>query len=687
MENRPVWFVPGNACVSRVDASPARTLAIAPKQSFLNAGTSGSNITEEKFAIAGRARQYPRRRRYPIRFAALLIFAPLVCFSQETSPTPSPSEMEAEPIVVTATRFDIPLDQSPASASVINSEDFEQKQIERVSDALREVPGLSVVQTGTAGQLTAVFTRGLRSEHTQVLLDGIPINQGLQGAFNFADLTIDDIDRIEVVRGPQSTLYGPRALAGVIQIFTKQGTGTPGAMVAAEGGSYDTFREWGQSDGKIGNFDYSVGASRLDTDNARPNNNYRNTAAITDVGWSPNEQLRIGSLFTYSVSDTGNPNTIFDPRPIDHFFTERWLIGPHIDWRATDWWEHKFIFSYDHERQLNDPNQDGFVGPTRALFERTQIDYQNDLRPTSWLTLTSGFFYSRVNAGQERPFVLQIFGPQPTFVSDHTEEIAGFLQATLTPIENLIFVAGGRFDHFNQFGGVWTYRVAGSYKIDRTNTILHSSVATGFSPPSSQDKIFGNNFGLKPERDLGWDIGVRQELWENRVAVDLTYFHNDLSNAIGSNGLFQTLNLGAAETQGLEAELRAQPITNLLFTVSYTYLEAEKTSSKDISQLQGARLPRRPRNELYASASYLWWKKLRTVVEAKFVNAREELNFGGPNFDIEDYSFVNIAAEYEVDPHLSIFGRIDNLANEHYSEVFGFPALGRAAYGGVKVRF
>jgi vitamin B12 transporter len=527
----------------------------------------------------------------------------------------------------------------------------------------------------------------LRSEHTQVLLDGIPINQGLSGAFNFADLTVDDIDRIEVVRGPQSTLYGPRALAGVIQIFTKQGTGTPGAMVAAEGGSYDAFREWGQSDGKIGDFDYSVGASGLDTDNARPNNNYRNTAAITDVGWSPSEQLRIGSLFTYSVSDTGNPNTIFDPRPIDHFLTERWLIGPHIDWKPADWWDHKFIFSYDHERQLNDPNQDGFVGPTRALFERTQIDYQNDLRPTSWLTLTSGFFYSRVNAGQERPFILQIFGPQPTFVSDHTEEIAGFLQATLTPIENLIFVAGGRFDHFNQFGGVWTYRVAGSYKIDRTNTILHSSVATGFSPPSSQDKIFGNNFGLEPERDFGWDIGVRQELWENRVDVGLTYFHNDLSNAIGSNGLFQTLNLGAAETQGLEAELRAQPITDLLFTVSYTYLDAENTSSKDISQLQGARLPRRPRNEVYVSASYLWWKKLRTVIEAKFVNAREELNFGGPNFDIEDYSFVNIAAEYEVNPHVSIFGRIDNLANEHYSEVFGFPALGRAAYGGVKVRF
>ncbi|PYL69470.1 MAG: hypothetical protein DMF22_11160 [Verrucomicrobia bacterium] len=296
-----------------------------------------------------------------------LMTAPLISRAQEPSPTASTVEAQAEEIIVSATRFDIPLDQSPASVSVITSEDIEQKQIQRVSNALREVPGLSVVQTGTAGQLTSVFMRGLRSEHTQVLLDGVPINQGLQGAFNFADLVTDDIDRIEVVRGPQSTLYGPRALAGVIQIFTKQGEGTPTIMLSGEGGSYDTFREWLESEGKIDQFDYSIGASRIDTDNARPNNQYRNSAAIANVGWSPNEQFRIGSLFTYSLSDTGNPNTIFDPKPLDNFLTERWLIAPHIDFRLSDWWEHKLILSYDHERQLNDPNQDGFVGATRAL--------------------------------------------------------------------------------------------------------------------------------------------------------------------------------------------------------------------------------------------------------------------------------------------------------------------------------
>jgi len=122
---------------------------------------------------------------------------------------------------------------------------------------------------------------------------------------------------------------------------------------------------------------------------------------------------------------------------------------------------------------------------------------------------------------------------------------------------------------------------------------------------------------------------------------------------------------------------------------SYTYLEAEKTSSADVGAPQGSRLPRRPRNEIYVSASYLWCKKLRTTVEAKWVNAREELNrnFFGPNFDIEDYNFVNFAAEYEINPNMSIFGRVDNLTGEHYSEVFGFPNLGTAAYAGMKVRF
>ena len=395
-KNRSQFFCLGSAR----NASPGRTSRVG--FGVLQKQPSG------KPAITGRDRQNARRVRYPGRCndarsrnsIALFVIAVAtsICHAQDSSPTPPP---ESEPIVITGTRTDIPLDQAPASTSVVTSQDIEEKQIERVADALREVPGLSVVQSGAPGQLTSVFTRGLRSEHTQVLLDGIPVNQGLQGAFNFADLTTDDLDHIEVVRGPQSTLYGPRALAGAIQIFTKRGDSNPTFMFSAEGGSYGTFREAFESEGKIEQVDYSLGLSRLDTDNARPNNQYRLTSAIADIGWSPDTTLRIGSLITYSLADTGNPNTISDPKPLDNFLTERWLIGPHIDWQPVEWWDHHLIVSYDHERQLNDPNQDGFVGPTRALFERTQVDYQNDLRPTSWLTVTSGFFYGRLNAGQE----------------------------------------------------------------------------------------------------------------------------------------------------------------------------------------------------------------------------------------------------------------------------------------------
>ena len=605
-----------------------------------------------------------------------------VCRAQDAVSTPESAEL-----VISATRLPLPEDEAPASVNVITADDFAQKQTERVSDALRQVPGLSVVQTGSAGQLTSVFTRGLRSEHTQVLIDGVPINQGLQGAFNFADLTVDDIARIEVVRGPQSTVYGPRALAGVIQLFTKQGSEMPENTFSAEGGSYGTFREALSSSGKFGQFDYSLGASRLDTDNARPNNQYRLSSAVANLGWSPNDTLRLSTLVTYSLADAGNPNSLFDPKPIDNFLTERWLIAPHLDWKPSDQWEHKLVVAYDHERQLNDPNEDGFVGPTRALFERLTIDYQNNFRPVTWLTFTSGFFFSDVEAGQERPFVSQDFGPQPTFISDHTEERAVFLEVSTTPVTGLNLVAGGRYDDFNQFGGIFTYRVAGSYGFAPTNTVVHASVATGFSPPSSQDKIFGNNFGLEPEEDLGWEIGVEQIAWENRLKVAATYFHNDLSNLIGFNGLFDTLNLGAARTQGIETELQVRPTDDLLFAASYTYIDATNTGSIDISQLPGARLPRRPRHEIYAAASYLWFGKLRTTAEAKCVNAREELNFGGPNFDIEDYSFANFAAEYEVNAHLTIFARVENLTNEHYSEVFGFPALGRAAYGGFRLKF
>ena len=236
-DHRPIC--PRSARVSRLSDSPARIFGVSPKQP-----SEKTVIARCNHVCARRARNSKLYRGTQGRMGTvcLALLASSICSAQNPSPTPTLGA-ESEPIVITATRIDIPLDQSPASVTLLTSQDFEEKQIERVADALREVPGLSVAQSGTPGQLTSVFTRGLRSEHTQVLLDGIPINQGLAGQMDFADFTTDDIDRIEVARGPQSTLYGPRALAGAIQIFTKRGEGDPVFMLSSEGGSYGTFRE------------------------------------------------------------------------------------------------------------------------------------------------------------------------------------------------------------------------------------------------------------------------------------------------------------------------------------------------------------------------------------------------------------------------------------------------------------
>jgi vitamin B12 transporter len=665
-------------------------------------------------------RPFGRRSiRFVARLASPSLALAAICVQAQESAAPPPApDSEMERIVVTATRLPVPVEQSPSAVTVIGQDEFSARQIDRAADALRSVPGLSVVQSGAPGSLTSVFTRGLKSEHTQVLLDGIPLNQGLAGLFNFADLTTSGIDRIEVERGPQSTLYGPRALAGTIQLFSRRGdlenSGTaPTVTLSAEGGTFSTFREQAAVTGAIRGFDYSLAASRLDTDNDRPNNQYRLTDSLVNVGYtvprpgsapalsakdgkaftSSNRLLddgpplaRFGFLFTYSLADIGLPNTIFAPRPLDNFLTERTLFAPNVEFNPTRWWHHRLVLEYDEERQVNNPNDDGFTGPTRGQFNRYQIDYQNDIELTRWLTLTSGAFYEQTFALQRRPQVA--FGPG--YIKDFTENEAGFVQASIKPIKYLLLVAGGRYDHFNQFGDVWTYRVAGSYLFERTQTTLRSSVATGFSPPTPQDKIFGNNLNLDPEKTFGFDVGFEQGLFKNRLRFGANYFHNDLSNVIGFDQAFNTFNLGSARTQGAEAFARWEPVDGLLLRASYTYLDAEKTSSLDISAPEGSRLPRRPRQEAFVSAAYRWPRpldKLTTTLEAKFVNAREEGSFGAPNFDIEDYSVLRFLADYAVNDHVRVFGRVENLTDEQYSEVFGYPALGRAFIGGLNVRF
>ncbi len=691
------------------------------------------------------------RVRFSVRVVAAVVFgATLPIYAQEPSSVPpgagtdQPADAaQSDPgrVVITATRTPVAEDQSPSALTVLSADDLAQRQTDRVADALREVPGISVSQSGAPGQITSVFTRGLNSDQTQVLIDGIPVNQGLGGAFDFSDLTGDNIDRIEIERGPQSTLYGPRAAAGTIQLFTRRGDALDAAHpftfdASSEGGSFGTYRErlafagviglpsstastTDTKDGKdgaatvsatassVGVFDYSLGFSRLDTDNERPNNEYRNTAVVANLGFAPRALTldtlggtapRFGVLVLYSYSDASSPDTIFAPTPLDNLLTERQLYAPNIEWQLTKWWHHRLVLEYDKERQVDNPNEaDPFTGPTRGTFYRYQLDYQNDIAFTRWLTLTTGVFYENVLVNQLRPQISQAYGPEATYLKDFTSNEAVFGQVSLTPIKNLLFVAGGRYDHFNLFGDVGTYRIAGSYLIEQTGTTIRSSVASGFSPPDPQDRIFASNpAGLNPANTFGYDAGFEQGLFKNHLRFGANYFHNDLSNVIGFNSVtFATLNLGSARTQGAETFAEWEPFRDLQLRATYTYLDAVNTSGGQYGNLApGARLPRRPRNEAFFRAAYRWpgfLHSLSTSVEAKVVNGREDVTFNAlgnsQNFDLGGYTTIRLLADYGINDHLHLYGRVENLTNTSYFEVHGYPALGRGIFGGVAVHF
>lgn len=601
------------------------------------------------------------------------------------------------PVVVTATRLPLSEEESPAAVTSLRITELENRQIDSVADALRDVPGLDVVQTGTPGQVTSVFTRGLKSEHTQVLLDGIPINQGLAGAFNFADLTTTGLSRIEVQHGPQSTLYGPRALAGTIQLFSARGQGAPQGNVTFEGGSFGTFRERAAVRGSAGEFDYLLAGSRLDTDNDRPNNQYRATSLLGNFGWSPRalRNFRLGLLATYSRDDASNPGPITAPTPTDNLLTKRWLLAPNLEWRPTNAIKLRAVVTIDREEQVNDPQIDGFVGsnPTKAVFRRTQADLQGDFELTPWITLTAGGYYGRTKAEQYRPLYPADFGAP--YLTDTTESYAGFAQASLRPLPGLLLALGGRVEHFNDFGTIGTWRLAGSYVFEKLGLTLRSSYATGFAPPTPQDKIFRFNTDvLDPEKSRGFDAGFEQRLRGHRVVIGANYFYNHLSNVIGFNDFFETLNLGRARTQGVESYVRWEPVDGLRFRAAYTYLDARRTNAADISQPDGARLPRRARNTLTASASYHFLpavgsaeKRAAVGVDFRYVNAREELNFGAPNSDVADYGVARVWAHWQATPQLRVFARVENLTDKRYEEVPRYPALGRAFFAGATWNF
>ncbi len=621
--------------------------------------------------------------------------------------TPAPQTLE--PIVVTATRTSTKLREVGSSITVINSEELARRQQMPVSEILRGVPGLDVVRTGGAGQQVSVFLRGTNSNHSLVLINGIEANDPASpgAAFDFANLLTDNIERIEILRGPQSVLYGSDAIGGVINIITKKGGGRPQFSLQGEGGSFDTYKFGGSASGGSSLLNYAVSASHLETAGISSataergnteHDGYRNTTVDARFGLTPGEHFELDATLRYNNTHveldgsnalgqlTDDPNATQDA---EQFFAR----GQARLNLFQDRWQQILGLSYTRHDRRNrdalDPLTDGAF-PSRFAGEKIKIDWQNNVKLHPTNTLSFGIESEEERAASSSQF-LSSFGNSSSELPEKSVTTTGYFFQDQIRLQDRFFLTGGvRVDDHGLFGAQVTWRVVPSIVIAETGTKLKASYGTGFKAPSLFQLFdpFSGNRDLKPEESEGWDVGFEQSLWDKRMSFGSTYFHIDFDNliAFGPAPNFRSLNIGRARSQGVESFIAFRPLQDLSLRLDHTWMDAE---DQDADQA----LLRRPRHKLGFNLSYRFLNKGDVSLTVNHVGTRADIDgfdpatFAALRVRLPSYTVVNIAASYDINKMLRIFGRIENLSNETYQEAAGFGAPGVAGFGGVRLSF
>ncbi len=635
-------------------------------------------------------------------------------FTASLSWSENPSALQ--PIVVTATKLETPARQVASSVTVVTEEEIRTKQLKTVLDALRTVPAVDVVQQGGIGQQTAVFMRGANSQHTLVLIDGVQANDPISPSrfFDFAHLTTDNVERIEIVRGPASTLYGSDALGGVINIITKKGQGEPRWTISAEGGSYETHREKIGLNGGNQLVNYSLTLSYLDSNGigaaSRENGNserdgYDNLSVSSRIGLTPVDNLDLDFILRYTnaeaeIDNSGgpggdDPNFTLDSESL-YFRTQARLL------LFNDLWEQKIGFSLtDYDRQSkDDPDSARPFDSVRSSFDSSiyVIDWQNNLFLHETNTLTLGIEYEEEKGKQKDQRTFEdFFTPGTQIVSasevrERTIQTVGYyLQDQINLWDRFHTTLGVRLDDHDEFGTRTTYRAASAYLFPTIGTKIRASYGTGFKAPSLlqlYDPVFGGNPDLAPEKSKGWDVGLEQSLWEERLTLSLTYFENDFEDLIvnqfvGSGFIY--LNVDEADTNGIELAATYTPVDELIFQASYTYTDTENKET-------GEQLLRRPRNKFSIGATYRFQEGANVNLNILYVGERDDVFFNNVTFEsgsveLDSYTVVNLAASYPMRGNLRLYGRVDNLFDKEYEEVWGYGTLGISGYAGAELTF
>jgi vitamin B12 transporter len=614
---------------------------------------------------------------------------------EDTMGVATPGVATPDTIVVTATRVPTPESEVASSITVVSSQDIAARQLQTLPDLLQQVPGLNVVQSGGPGSQTSVFMRGTNSNHTKVLVDGIDVSDPTNptGAFDFSQFLTQDIERVEVLRGPQSGLYGSDAIGGVINIITKSGEGPAQFNASAQGGSFDTFNQTIGVSGSLEQFHYAANLDHFHSGETpvtpsyvlapgeRPIDDYDDdVTASTKLGFDITDDLDVGLVARYTSTHLRITGDDYDFYP---------LVFPDTSQSEND------------ARQIYTRASGHWVTFGGAFEQTLGVAYSNlkssDLSPDNPRSDLAG---NRVKADWQG--VVRIAADEKLiFGAEHQRDEISLPIAASTRIESgyaelqsglgtsFFNSASVRYDDNDRFGGKATFRLAPTYLFEDSGTKLKASIGSGFKAPTL-DQLFQSfppyffaNPNLRPESSVGWDAGFEQVLAMQTLKGGVTYFHNLIKNLIADNADESSYtNIGRAVTDGVESFVAYQALPNLGLRLDYTYTRATDTVLHE-------ELLRRPKHKVDLNAG--WQATRRVSIDTTVLGTSSWID-GNRDFTITrltapGFVTVNLAGSFDVTQHFAVFARIDNLFNHHYEEPIGFlqPTLG--AYAGVKTRF
>lgn len=578
-------------------------------------------------------------------------------------------------ILVQGTKTGIPLGQMTGHTTILDEATIKSMQVPTVLDVLRHIEGLDVVQAGGPGGQTSFFMRGGNSNQVLVVIDGIKVNSPTTGTFDPAHLTVDDIERIEILRGSQSPLYGSQASAGVINIITKRGREGAHDSITLEGGSYKTWRGVLDHSDRGPIWDETLSISRWVTGgfsraDQPPDNTERDAYANTTFATRLGRGIGVGGRMdltmrltdgTTEIDDNFSSSPPFFPQDSNTKSRDKMAVtGLTITSPLTPWWDHRIILGWSRDHLTTD----GAFGSDLDAQSR-QAEWQHTLSVGPENLLTLGYEYQNGLAA------VSTAGDHRIITN------ALYFQDQLALFEPLFFTLGGRSDDNNQFGRHNTYKVGTSLSLGQGRSRVFANYGTGFRGPTLNDLYFPgfSNPALQPEQSQGYEVGFSHDLVPRTFKLGATFFRTTYDDLI----VFVSptpINVNTAKAKGVEAsaEWTIDPKTTIL--ANYTYTGTVDGSTND-------QLIRRPRNK--ANVTLVSHPNAQSDFRIDYRYTGERLDVGG--LTLPDYAIVNTVLSQQWTQDIKVFMRIDNLFDRTYEEVSGFGTAHRSLYGGLTVSY